>query len=55
MAYGSKEGVEDRPERSQSYVRTYRRYLTPLTCGSAKDCDGRKTVASSADSTHLER
>ena len=46
MSYGSKEGVEKRPERTKRYVSTYRRHLTPLPCGSAKACDGRKTAAS---------
>ena len=45
MPLGSKEDVEKRPERSQIYVRTYRRHLTPLPWGSAKACDGRRAAA----------
>ncbi len=46
MPYGSKENVEKRPERTQRYVRTYRRHSTPIPCGSAKAGDGRETAGS---------
>ncbi len=37
---------ENRPERTKKYVRTYRRHLTPLPCGSAKAGDGRNAAGS---------
>ena len=40
------EGETPRERVPQSNVRTYRRHLTPLPCGSAKAGDGRKTAGS---------
>lgn len=42
MSSESKEGIEERPERTQNYVRTHRRALTPLSDGSEKPRDARK-------------
>jgi len=46
MPFESKEAAEERPERTQRYVRTHRRPLTPLSLGSAKACDRRATAPS---------
>ena len=46
MSYGSKKGVEKRPERTEGYVRTSFRQLTPLPCGNVQAGDGRKTAGS---------